>query len=66
MAELDAWKPGMPRPEHSIEEHLRAAKLAIHDVGARVNRVWLHLALWLLAWLCLIGLGVWAAILWLR
>lgn len=56
MAEAEAWKPGTPPPERSMEEHLAGLQLMHDDIKARQQRYWLFFALFLLAWAALIGL----------
>jgi hypothetical protein len=64
MAEMDAWKPGMPL-EHSIEEHVEAAKLAMKDVEARGQKIRWLFALWLLTFIIFVGLVIYEVIGWL-
>jgi hypothetical protein len=65
MAELDAWEPGMGPPEHSVEEHIAAARLAMDDLKARTQRLTLLFAVWVLACLIFIGLAVYELVRWL-
>ena len=60
MAELDAWEPGMPPPEHSVDEHLEYAKKYIADIKFDARRANRH-AFWLfLTWIALFLLIIFA------
>jgi hypothetical protein len=55
MKEAENWKPGDPPPEHSLEEHLRYARMSIEDVGKDVRRVNRLTILWLVTWFLIIA-----------
>ena len=57
MAEADACKPGT-LPEHSVEEHLAAARLAVKDVEARGRRIRWLFAFWVLTFVVFVGLVI--------
>jgi hypothetical protein len=58
MVEMDDWKPGMPPPEHSIEEHLDAARLAVKDLKAKTRRLSWLFVLWFVTFIVFVSLVV--------
>ena len=51
--------------EHSIEEHVEAAKLAMKDVEARGRRIRWLFALWVLSFVIFVGLVIFELVGWL-
>lgn len=60
-AEMEAWRPGDPPPEHSIQEHLKGVQIALDDVRFRLRRARILAALWLVAAAALILLSIFAS-----
>lgn len=58
MAEMDAWKPGMPPPAHPLDEHMVYLRKSVKDVKRTVRRAQLLTAIWILAFIALVLLTV--------
>lgn len=58
MQELEGWRPGMPPPEHPVEEHMLYARKYLDDIKKDQRKIGKLFVLWFLAWGVIIGISL--------